>query len=247
MATSFSAANGITYNGQTIGSGYDCRLVVTGRSVDGDTLVVGCITHLATKREWLLDLRYPDGADLQLAAVLLAQNPPYDEPELMVPEDDEDRWEPLARRWDVAIDDDLDDDAELDDLRAEDMVAVIEAAGEQVTGGEDATTVARAWIAAELSPESASAYIAAGCWDADRVAELVAADISAEQIADHAVLRAVAAQREWQARERGRATSGSGDDLVIADWVTDGSLGYAHSNGDISTAAIMAAIEEVRS
>lgn len=101
--SSFSAANGQTYNGTTVGSGYDCRLIVTGHSVDGDTLAVGCITQLATKREWLMDLRYPEGSDLQRAAVLMAQNPPHDEPGLMVSDDDEQGWEPLAERWDAAM------------------------------------------------------------------------------------------------------------------------------------------------
>lgn len=96
--STFSAANGSTYNGRTVGGGYDCELLITGQAVDGDMQAIACITQVSTRDEWMIALRYPAGADMRRSAVLLASNPPFDDPELAA--DDSEEWEPLADRWD---------------------------------------------------------------------------------------------------------------------------------------------------
>ena len=125
------------------------------------------------------------------------------------------------------------------------LVAVIDGAGELVLGGEDAATVAQWWQDAGLSAEQARDYIDAGCWDADRVALLVGAGITADHLRDADILRAVAEKRAWKAEHRGRDVA-RGDDLNIAEWVTDASLGYAYSNGDLSAEEILHAMLEAK-
>lgn len=114
MTTTYSAANGLTYGGVTIGSGYDARIRVTGRARNGDVLAVVSIERVGSDEEYLMAARYPEGADLQRSAILLASNPPFDEPDLTPNEaayDGTDHswaecceglWEELAQRWDEA-------------------------------------------------------------------------------------------------------------------------------------------------
>lgn len=118
------------------------------------------------------------------------------------------------------------------------MVGVIESAGIRVTGGESAEGVAREWIDAGLTPEQASTYIEAGCWDSDLVAALVAAGITAEQIADDDVVDAWVSARDWASRQRGQAGYTRED---MGD-----SLAYLHSNRDVSTDEIAAAVAAVQ-
>lgn len=100
IGSTFSAANGSTYNGCTVGGGFDCELLVTGQSrTDGDTLAIACITEVSSGSEWMISLRYPAGANLQRAAVLLASNPPFDDPEMAI--DSSEEWDGLAERWDA--------------------------------------------------------------------------------------------------------------------------------------------------
>lgn len=110
----YYANNGSTYNGTTIGSGYDVGIRITGHALNGDILAVVALEHVETDAAYLLAARYPAGTDLQQCAVLLATNPPFDEPDLIPnaeayegtehtwEEACEGAWEELARRWDEA-------------------------------------------------------------------------------------------------------------------------------------------------
>lgn len=104
------AANGTTYNGTTVGSGYDCEIVRVG-TARGETLTVACITRVGTKCEWLIEGCYPGDADLQDAAVRLAQNPPINDIDVAPNEEahqkdgwhgewDEAAWDRLAEAFD---------------------------------------------------------------------------------------------------------------------------------------------------
>jgi hypothetical protein len=107
---------------------------------------------------------------------------------------------------------------------------------DRILGGDPAVDVAQAWIDAGVTPDQATAYIEAGCWDADRVGALIAAGVTPDRLTDVCVLERVV-------RDRG-GDPGS-DDYDVAAYVTDGSLGYAHSNGDLSTDEIRAALEDL--
>lgn len=101
----YSAANGQTYNGITVGSGYDCALRVVGTTPAGDTMVVGNIVRLSAGEEWLFEATYPAGHDMQRAAALLAANPPFDAPDFLVPgqyAEDYSEWDRLVDVWEAA-------------------------------------------------------------------------------------------------------------------------------------------------
>lgn len=115
--------------------------------------------------------------------------------------------------------------------RMKNMIAL---AGERVHGGRPYADVAYEWIHAGVTVEQAREYIEAGCWDADRVADLIAAGITAEQLVDDDVAAAITQSRDWASRQRGgpRLTE---DDLKE-------SIAYLHSNRDIGTDEILQAV-----
>lgn len=85
--------------------------------------------------------------------------------------------------------------------------------------GGDARAVARQWAAAGITPDQAEAYIAAECWCSSSIVALQCAGIRpADLEAVHAVL--------------------------LADYpcLEHMSVGYAHSNHDIATDSIVAAV-----
>ena len=93
--------------------------------------------------------------------------------------------------------------------------------------------MAQGWIDAGLTPAQASAYIEAGCWDADAVAALIAVGVTPEHLGDEDVLARVVVAR---------GGNPDADDYDVAAYVTDGSLAYAVSNADLSAAQIAAAL-----
>lgn len=101
IGTTFLATNGSTYAGVTVGNGFDAEILVVGHARNGDILALVCITHVESQSEWMLADRFPADADLEREAVAMAQNPPFDEPELAA--DDSEEWEPLAQRWDAVV------------------------------------------------------------------------------------------------------------------------------------------------
>lgn len=116
------------------------------------------------------------------------------------------------------------------------MINVIERASHLVTGGQSFGDIAQEWTDAGLTPEQASDYIGAGCWDAGRTAKLIAAGITALQLTDRDVAAAYIAARNARAAERGgRYTR---EDMTE-------SLAYMHSNGDATTDEIKDAVAEV--
>lgn len=117
-----------------------------------------------------------------------------------------------------------------------DMVAVVKSHddGARLTGGESAKSVAQKWLEAVVAPEVAETYIEVGSWDAERAGQLVRAGVKASDLADEDVVAEVIKQRDWKSRQRG----GSG---YSAEDMYD-SLAYMHSNNDVSTAEIAAAV-----
>lgn len=105
----------------------------------------------------------------------------------------------------------------------DDLFTLLAYVGPMYHGG-DARAVARQWAAAGITPDQAKAYIAAECWSDTRIVALQRAGIRASDLGSvHAVL--------------------------LADYpcLEHMSVGYAHSNGDIATDSIIAAVLAVRS
>lgn len=98
-----------------------------------------------------------------------------------------------------------------------DMVSAVSSGGDRVLGSESAASVAAEWSACGLTPAQAREYIAAGCWDAGRVLELVEAGVTAEEI--------------------GSLEAEAGATSTVA---------YSHSNCDLSTAEVLAAVRAAR-
>lgn len=117
------------------------------------------------------------------------------------------------------------------------MSGAVESAGERVHGGNPVSDVAQEWIDAGLTVAQAEAYIEAGCWDADRVAALVGAGIEPEHLTDDDVNAEIIKARDWASRQRG------GNGWTAEDW--SDSIAYLHSNGDVSTEEIAAAVKSV--
>lgn len=84
-----------------------------------------------------------------------------------------------------------------------------------IVGMEDTADVAQSWLDAGFTIEDVSDWWDAGCWDADRTALLRDAGLTPEQVATTAPA-SVLEGRSW---------------------------GYAHSNGDVSTEAVVAEFE----
>lgn len=80
--------------------------------------------------------------------------------------------------------------------------------------------VADEWIDEGISVPDALAYIEVGCWDPHRVAALIAAGIEPDHLEDPEVIEQLP---EYQGRHL--------------------SVGYYHSNGDITTRSIAKAIQ----
>jgi hypothetical protein len=107
----------------------------------------------------------------------------------------------------------------------EDMMAAI-GTNDYVLGGLPRGQVAREWIAAGVTASQASAYVAAGCWDPESVADLIAAGVTPEHLGDRDILARVEA---------------------AGSEITTRSLAYAQSAGDITAQDIADAIEaEIR-
>jgi hypothetical protein len=121
-----------------------------------------------------------------------------------------------------------------------DMVAVVKSHddGSRLTGGESAKRVAQEWLDAVVSPEVAETYIEVGAWDAERVGELVRAGVKASDLADDDVIAEVIKARDWKSRQKG-GSGYSSEDMYD-------SLAYMHSNNDVSTAEIVAAVEAAK-
>lgn len=118
-----------------------------------------------------------------------------------------------------------------------DMVAVVKSHddGSRLTGGESAKSVAQEWLDAGVSPEIAETYIEVGAWDAERVGQLVRAGVKASDLADDDVIAEVIKARDWKSRQKG-GPGYSTEDMYD-------SLAYMHSNRDVSTTEIAAAVK----
>ncbi len=121
--------------------------------------------------------------------------------------------------------------------KLEEMTQVIQSQddGEFLTGGHPIKEVAREWLDAGISPEQAKSYINSASWSPSRVAKLISARISPEQLQDPDVFSQVVKERDWKSRQRG------GYGWAAQDF-SDGRLGYLHSNGDVSTEEISKAV-----
>jgi hypothetical protein len=91
-----SVANGSTYSGVTIGSGYD---VTIKRESHGTALV--SVEKVGTQDEWLSAIEVEAGDDLQALARQIAQCPSAELEETEMVSSDEDAWVELADRWDA--------------------------------------------------------------------------------------------------------------------------------------------------
>ena len=91
------AANGMTYRGTTIGSGYDCEVVRIRPN-----RAIACMTEVATRSEWMLEIGIDMETDLQRRAERMAASPCFDDPDWVA--DDSDEWDVIAAKWDSAKD-----------------------------------------------------------------------------------------------------------------------------------------------
>lgn len=90
--TSGRAANGMTYHGRTIGSGYDCTVI---RESD-DIAIVNLMTPNG-QSDYLMEIEIGSETDLQRKAEHIASQGPIDG-EWITPDDD--AWDDIAARWD---------------------------------------------------------------------------------------------------------------------------------------------------
>lgn len=88
-----SAANGATYRGRTIGSGYDCEV-----SRESETTALACLTHVASQTERLTRLDVEPGDSMQTIAISWAACPEVDSEWASM--DESEAWDALAEAWD---------------------------------------------------------------------------------------------------------------------------------------------------
>lgn len=107
----------------------------------------------------------------------------------------------------------------------DEMADALEQHAEHAIADHAVEDVARAWLEAGISPETAIGYLNVGCWDEERVAELARAGISPADIVTAQCADSI--QYMHSTRYYGQP------------------LGYVHSNRDVSTYEILVALGRV--
>jgi hypothetical protein len=97
-----SAANGMTYSGRTVGSGWDCTI----RCESHDTALVNFVRPNRSE-DYLAVIDIEPDADLQALAIDMASHPagPHIDGLGAVCETDGDAWDAIADRWNALLDD----------------------------------------------------------------------------------------------------------------------------------------------
>lgn len=96
-----SAANGMTYNGLTVGSGWDCTI-----RRESETTAIANFMTPNRQRDVLVEIEVEAEQDLQALAVSYASHPAGPHAfEFDAVSDGDDRWDDLADRWNRLVED----------------------------------------------------------------------------------------------------------------------------------------------